>query len=397
MALNSDDTLSQIQHLQFHDKPRAEERLAAFVRELFPMLAVKRVELRPLAVSLNSFNGFLTLDDDRRLFFKTHVEPDGIISEYYNTELLISAGYPVIRPLYTSTEFGKQFLIYELIESPSVFDAAYAAERGQALPGADFAALEKAQHAADDQLRAIYLNTLAHQSADGAAKSPVHQLFFHRLGARYQSFYAEKPFHLPGGTRLMWEDLLARRWVINGEAWGGTLGAALDQARVLLRPDQPGWSVVGHGDAHNGNVFLTPGGLVYFDPAFAGRHHPALDLAKPLFHNVFARWMYHPAEIAATLGLDWRDDGATITVEHDFTPTPLREMFFASKSYRVYEPIREELKKRGESPGRMDKLLAAAGVCCPLLTMNLADRTRFPAEIALLGLCDAVMEAFPLA
>jgi hypothetical protein len=34
--------------------------------------------------------------------------------------------------------------------------------------------------------------------------------------------------------------------------------------------------------------------------------------------------------------------------------------------------------------------LKAALMCCPLLTMNLRDRARFPAEIGLLGLCFAV-------
>jgi len=56
------------------------------------------VELRPLAVSLNSFNGFLTLRDGSKLFYKTHVEPGSVIDEYYNTTLLAEAGYPIIKP-----------------------------------------------------------------------------------------------------------------------------------------------------------------------------------------------------------------------------------------------------------------------------------------------------------
>ncbi len=57
------------------------------------------VELRPLAVSLNSFNGFMTVRDgaagSRRYFFKTHIESDGVIDEYYHAALLAEAGYPV--------------------------------------------------------------------------------------------------------------------------------------------------------------------------------------------------------------------------------------------------------------------------------------------------------------
>ena len=66
------------------------------------------------------------------------------------------------------------------------------------------------------------------------------------------------------------------------------------RAKFLLEPAQSGPAVVGHGDAHNGNLFLREAGMVYFDPAFAGRHDPLLDLVKPLYHNVHAMWMYFP-------------------------------------------------------------------------------------------------------
>src|SRR5689334_7258442 len=98
----TDDILYHIQTLQFHDKLAAEQLLATFIRDMFS-LPVKSVELRPLAVSLNSFNGFLTLDDGKKLFFKTHAEPDNVITEYYNAQRLADAGYPVIQPIFSST------------------------------------------------------------------------------------------------------------------------------------------------------------------------------------------------------------------------------------------------------------------------------------------------------
>lgn len=117
------DVLQQIQEAQFTDRPSAERMLLSFVRELFP-LDVVRVELRPLQVSLNSFNGMLTMANGTRLFFKTHTESDTVISEYYNATMLAKAGYPVLQPQYSSTTVGRQFLIYEVIEDPSVFDVA---------------------------------------------------------------------------------------------------------------------------------------------------------------------------------------------------------------------------------------------------------------------------------
>lgn len=106
----SGDLLQQIQSLQFRDKTAAESLVLDFVRRTFP-LDVVAVELRPLAVSLNSFNGFLTLRDDKRLFFKTHTETDTVIGEYYRAGVLAEAGYPVIQPLYSSTQTGQQLLI----------------------------------------------------------------------------------------------------------------------------------------------------------------------------------------------------------------------------------------------------------------------------------------------
>jgi hypothetical protein len=381
-----DNLLQRIQSLQFQDRAAAERLLLDFVGETFPDLNAVGVELRPLAVSLNSFNGFLTLADGRRLFFKTHVEPGSVIHEYYNTTLLADAGYPIIRPLYASTEYGKQFLIYDVIESPSVFDVAHAIDLGER---DDLPALTEAQNRADDDLLDIYLRTLEMQPAEEAGKAAVHQLFYHRLGARYDQFYVGKTVTFPG-AQLPWEYILRRHWVINGVYYGATLGEAIERARTVIRPEQAGWSIIGHGDAHNGNVFFTPGGLVYFDPAFGGRHHSLLDLTKPLFHNVFATWMYHPKEVAATLSTDWRDDGTTITVEHDHRPSACRRMFFHSKMDRVLKPLVAELYRRDGLASNWREYLKSALMCCPLLTMNLADSERFPPAIALLGLCYVV-------
>ena len=120
------DLLYEIQQLQFSARSDAEALLLAFVRDTFPHLAIMSLELRPQAISLNSFNGFLTLADGTRLFFKTHVEQDNLISEYYNAQMLSSAGYPVIQPLYSSTQSGQQLRIYTLIDEHPVYVVARA-------------------------------------------------------------------------------------------------------------------------------------------------------------------------------------------------------------------------------------------------------------------------------
>ena len=388
MSSTANDTrLQRIQSLQFTDRKAAETLLLAFVRDTFPDLGVAAVELRPLAVSLNSFNGFLTLADDSKLFYKTHVEPGSVINEYYNTTLLAEAGYPIVKPRYASTEYGKQFLIYNVIDSPSVFDVARAIEHGSNRD--DLSSLATAQHHADDHLLKIYLGTLEQQSPESAGQAAIHQLFHHRLGARYSQFYTGKRLELPG-TGLQWEELCTRRWEINGTRYAGTLGAAVTRARITLQPAQAGPSIIGHGDAHNGNVFYTPDGLVYFDPAFGGRHHPLLDLTKPLFHNVFATWLYHPQEIAATMTIRLVDDGTTLHVEHNYRPSMCREMFLTSKMLNTLLPLIHDLHHIGWLAADWRETLKAALMCCPLLTLNLADSERFPPSVSLLGLCYAV-------
>jgi hypothetical protein len=382
------EVLEEIQRAQFTDRPRAERLLLDFVRDTFP-LDVVSVRLRPLAVSLNSFNGFLDLADGRQLFFKTHTEPGSVIGEYYNAASLARAGYPVLQPLFGSTESGRQLLIYEVVDDPSVFDIAWRVENGEREL---LKPLTAAQRASDEQLDGIYQATLGVRRAE-AATAPVHQLFYHRLtGPRFRQFYPlTGTVELPG-TTLAIPELFARRWVVNGQSYVDSLNAMTTRAVRLLTPAMRGPSVIGHGDAHNGNVFFherTPG-LVYFDPAFAGRHDPLLDLAKPLFHNVFAMWMYYPGELRDRLHITASDNGDTITVSHDHDLLPVRRMFLESKIELVLTPLIEELRRRGWLRVGWRERLKAALLCCPLLTMNLADAQRFPPEIALLGFAYAV-------
>lgn len=400
------DLLQQIQTLQFSDRAQAESLLRAFIRETFPQLDVTAVELRPLAVSLNSFNGFLTLADGGRLFFKTHTEEDNVIDEYYNAAMLAQAGYPVIQPVHSSTRAGQHLLIYEVIADPSVFDVAWSIEQGQA-DDATLAALTEAQQRADDQLLACYRATLTDQPTADVARAPVHQLFYHRLaGGRLRRFYGPLPgddgddvrLRLPDGERPM-RDVRRLRWTINGQRYDEALDDIIRRALDLLDPARPPTvnpAIVGHGDAHNGNVFFragadgAPPSLLYFDPAFAGHHHPLLDLTKPLFHNVFAMWMYFPHVKQAATRIRMAQDGDRLCVEHDYHLPPLRRMFLTSKTERVLLPTLRDLRRRGWLRPDWRAYLKAALFCCPMLTLNLADGDRFPPEISLLGLAMAV-------
>ena len=238
----------------------------------------------------------------------------------------------------------------------------------------------------------LYLNSLEWQGAEQAASAPIHQLFYHRLtGGRLARFYDGTSIALPGGVTSMAE-VRSVRWQINGQRYDATLDDLIAAATRLLNPAQAAPSIIGHGDAHNGNVFFRGADqpLMYFDPAFAGRHDPLLDLTKPLFHNVFAMWMYFPQVKAQQTQISLRRAGDEWQVDHDYALHPVREMFLRSKVERTLMPILGELKRRSWLRDDWRAYLKAALMCCPLLTMNLTDGDKFPPEISLLGLTMAV-------
>ena len=392
-----DGRLQRIQHLQFSDRPTAETLMRQLVQEVYAS-DVQTVELRPSPVSLNSIHGFLNHADGRRYFFKTHTETDTLIGEYYRAQLIADAGFPVIQPIFQSGEVGKQLLVYESIADPSVFEVAWEIETEPAQSHSRWKPLLQAQAREDAALFQRQLQSLQWQDAAAAAKAPIHQLFHHRLtGGRYQRFYAdhtELNLVMDSETVTMpYAELRELHWQINGQEYAETLTDIVSRCCRILQPAQPGPAIIGHGDAHNGNVFLQSAPmpqLSYFDPAFAGWHHPLLDLAKPLFHNAFAMWMYFPREMSEHLQLRSQRKNRRWHIRYQNALPAVRKMFLESKIKRVLVPILCELARRNWLRDDWRAYLKAALACCPLLTLNLADPTRFPPDIALLGLAMTV-------
>jgi hypothetical protein len=380
--------LADIRALQFTDLPRANAQLLNFFRSKLPF-EIRSVEIRPLAVSLNSVNGFIDTAD-AKLFFKAHIESQVAGREYYNTEVLAEAGYPILKPVLKATESAAQHvMLYEIVESPTMFDACRAVELGTA---DNLDALVAAQQQSDRQLLDLYQRSLHWASAEEHAQSPIHQLFYHRLtGGRYAEFYLGKTVHLPG-VDIPFEDFARLHWTINGVAYPQTLEELVARAIDLLAPSQPGPAIAGHGDAHNGNLFFIAdqGDLMYFDPAFAGNHSPLLDLVKPLYHNVHAQWMYFPEETRAKLQASISIKGGEAHIEHDFRATPIRTATHDSKTGLVLAPLLETLKQKDWLERGWKAYMQSALMCCPLLTMNLCDVAKFPPNVSLVGFAHSV-------
>ena len=402
--LKSMDSLATIQQLQFSDLAKAERLLRNwFARHMH--LAVESVTLTPKAVSLNSFNGFYR-QNGQEYFFKTHVEEQGTIEEYYHAELLRLAGYNIVRPLQALHEEGRQMVIYPVIRWPVMFDLMHAVETKTSTEVTQETLLA-AEERECECLLALYERTLAHSSASENAHAPIHQLFWHRLaGERLKSFYVGKqiPFPQTKGTHglresISFEELLSCNWTISGSLLGNTtpkltLGELIPRAITMLHPEQEAATVIGHGDAHFGNVFLESGqdddSYLYFDPAFAGRHSPWLDVVKPLFHNIFATWMYFPQEVARDLQLNVHRQGTELVVTHNYTLTPLRQALLEIKRRSLLVPLREMLRSRNALDVQWMDTLRFALLCCPLLTVNLLDEKRMSPTISWLGLSLAV-------
>ncbi len=412
------DSLATIQHMQFQEREKAELLLQRWLARHMNVLA-ESVTLTPKAVSLNSFNGFYRSDGEG-YFFKTHIEEQGILEEYYNAEQLYHAGYNIVRPLRTIHEGGQQMVIYPVVHWPVIFDLMRAVEVGNTEEDLCDLLVSAEKHECA-RLLDIYQVTFTPSTAAEHARAPIHQLYWHRLvGGRFKSFYEGKLIQYPQGTypqeeNISFNELLSLRWVINGVSQQKTLGELVERAKVVLDPAQDALTVIGHGDAHFGNVFLenallqggrpqgsplhfnwedlkeTKPRYLYFDPAFAGRHSPLLDIIKPLFHNVFATWMYFPQTIAQDMQLTVSRHGMTITVEENYTLTPVRRAILQTKVDHLLRPLIAKLREREMLPVHWKEIIQLAMMCCPLLTINLLDGERMPPSISWLGLSMAVL------
>lgn len=431
------DSLELIQQLQFTRRAIAEKLLRLwFARHMD--LPTQNVRLTPKAVSLNSFNGFYR-SDGQEFFFKTHVEALGVLNEYYHAQLLETAGYNVVRPLHLVREKERQMVIYPVVKWPVMFDLVRALETGQEVPaGISENVLIGTEREECARLLEIYRATFQPAQTPGHLP-PIHQLFWHRLrGERFQTFYVNKILPLPAGSRfaeLPFAQVARHRWIINGVEQPRSLGELVRRAGEMLHPERALATVIGHGDAHFGNVFLFQSRTfqsrkghekdvaavsnafiqkaayssnsaqtntsaqedrnithkyLYFDPAFAGRHSPLLDIVKPLYHNVFATWMYFPQEVARDLRMAVQIEDERIIVEHNYRLMPIRRALLQTKYENLLLPLVRWLEEQHALPEDWQEFLKLALMCCPLLTINLFDEAKVPPEVGWLGLAQAV-------
>jgi hypothetical protein len=312
----------------------------------------------------------------------------------------------------TSKDVGEQILLYAVQSSPRLADACWNAEQAGCSPDLR-APLIQAQENLDHLVLDRYKHTLHQAGKDQALGESLFQLFYWRLadtvdaesfGGRVKSFYLGQQFLFPGlKDSISFEELGSLPWEINGVRYSGGLRQAFLDAKERMNPgkhtDYP--AVVGHGDAHNANVWFKmnkgPGKatLSFFDPAFAGRHLPAL-LAeiKPTFHNILAHpdWLYHSKEAKIQISAELGE--GIIRVTHDWSLNPLRQAFWESKRDLFWKPWLAELKAKGMLPPDWRGYVRSALFCCPALVINLrAGAASHTPETSLFGTAMSVMLA----
>jgi hypothetical protein len=300
---------------------------------------------------------------------------------------------------------GRQILLYRRRSEPRFADLCRAVDLGEA----DATPLVNAQRALDRLIGERYLATLHATNAAQVEAESVHRLFHarlvdpgheHQLGGRVRRFYIDQVFRFPAAT-LPWRDLADMRWRINGITYGGTLRALFEESRERLQPARLAGhgAVVAHGDAHNANVWAEPAEeghrLVFFDPAFAGMHIPAL-LAeiKATFHNIFAHplWLYDAPIADRRFAADVTVADDMIDMRTDWQLSPLRTAFLESKVDLVWRQLLARLREHGWLPAEWRRIMRCALFCCPTLVMDLraggGDHTPVTSAI---GLAVAIM------
>jgi phosphoglycolate phosphatase-like HAD superfamily hydrolase len=382
VLLSQLDSLNLIEQLQFTRREAAEW----FLRHMD--LPTQSIHLTSRAVSLNSLNGFYQRNK-QDFFFKTHVAAHDILNDYDHAQLLETAGYNVVRPLRSVCEQGHQMVIYPAVIWPVLCNLLHALETAQQVPAGitERMQLEVEQRECARKLE-IYRKTFQARAVQLPQSPPLRQLFWHRLnGERFQALYTANIRSLPAGSQpcgLPFAALQNYYWITNVLRQPHSLGELIQQARETLHPARAMATVVGHSNSHAGNVCAEqesldrpsrPASAVYryryFGPALAGRHSPLLDIVKPLYHDVFATWMYFPDEVAQGLHLAVQVDSKSIRVEHTYHLTPMRQALLRTRYEQLLVPLTAWLEEQDALPQRWQEFPNLALMCCPLLTMNL--------------------------
>jgi len=439
-------TLFEIQKYAKTDKEEASKKIVSFIKEKFSNTEIddiKSLDINTSAVSVNSVNGFIKIEFEdfdpflhlhylhyvsghiepkkAEYFFKFHAEEneEETVNEYYQSSILVKNGFPVLEPIFISTEPGEQFLIYDRVKDPTLYDVCESIDLKflnlNSNPYEQSCDIESTELKNDypinkvlelegnfcELMYSVFDKTKKEVSAEVVTDEVIWQLFYHRLhgeNPRVDIFYKNKIVNLPNGDKISYEKLKNLKWEINGVLFKESIDELVQASKEIVNPNaRESWSVcVAHGDDHNGNKFyrVKRDELEYFDPAFAGKNIPiTLAPVKTTFHDVFAHpfYFYSDKTILDILKLDITIDDETIKVNHNFdieTVAPHRVELLKVKFDKLWKPILENIPK--EQRAKEIEFIKKALFCCPFLCKNLIDEDNFAPKSSILALSIAV-------
>ena len=378
---------AQIRALALHDRAAAEALLETLITSLFN-IAVTGVAINFDKYSLNSLNGFFT-SDGADYFFKFHQEEgeDQMRGEYYRADILAQAGLPVDQPVHISALPGEQLLVYKRRADLRFSDVLLALD--QTGDATAIARAVTAEAALNDHILSCAITSLHPITPNQSADEPVHRLFHARLvdqpgdtypGGRLARFYVGKRFRFPGDLWLTWDQISVARPVVNGVEHTLPLGALFDLAHDRFAPERlaDAGGIIGHGDAHNANVWYLQGAphdrLAFFDPAFAGDNMPSLVAeVKSTFHNIFAHpyWLYNPEIAAQQFTARVHLDGDRLHIDTDWEPSTVRKALLAAKVRHFWKPWLAHLHAKAMLPPDWEQVIRLGLFLSPTLVMSL--------------------------
>ncbi|OTB01260.1 hypothetical protein M426DRAFT_14699 [Hypoxylon sp. CI-4A] len=211
------------------------------------------------------------------------------------------------------------------------------------------------------------------------AELPINRFFYSRVSnhSRFHELYGDvfrtDKYSIPMKTFLELD------WEINGVQYP-SLTKLFQEAAKVVDPSshymQSCPRVFGLGDAHGGNIMISGQAssndnrrIMFIDYEIAAFHPVLLDLAKPLYNDVFFNTLYTDI-LRDTSAIDYEIRDNKIIVALESPADELTTTIMAVKREYFLDPLQEFMKNSGVNLNDYAPLLAKALFLCATLTRN---------------------------
>ena len=230
---------------------------------------------------------------------------------------------------------------------------------------------------AEDMLRAYRLSFQTTADRESSFLQPIHRFYYTRLvnNTRFNEFYsAGINVH---GHLLPMTSFIDMQLKVNGRCYP-SIGQISRDATRFLHPTTTSScpSVFGLGDAHGANIMVPDKGgpnnrreLLYIDYEVAGYHSVMLDLAKPLYLDVFFEMLYADS-IHGSPTIEYSLDDGIIKITMDSCTDRLGQEILNIKRRFLIDPLFQYSRDIGCDLEEHVPQLAYALFSCACLTRN---------------------------